>query len=572
MFGAARILLYKTKLFQDALFTEYRELYNVKSSREAEFDISLAFKEVECPRIDTLYNRREAREMHLMTEYPAFIEHAMQESYFGVLTDSELEMFLSLQTEDQFLCGMRRFPTDRPEEIREQTMQQLALTDVVNYMSEILKDWDQQLQFVEESMQQTVQADAADYNAQDEQVAEPSILREGPATSETDEHPATSRKRPATSEPDEHPAKRRKILEISSEEVRVPRRRRRRFADEEKVVSSEVLGKRIGNVAFKTTASPYTQILQDPRRHGIHSHTAECDFGQPRLAAAHRQVFASKLTKNFLKLVTRPVTETEFPELDFDLPLADLEPEETVREDAPSKIHERTYDISNKLAVTAAESSEQPITAEQSPINISQEFPKVQTDKSAAALPEISGFDKTVREDAQSKLHERTVDISSKLAVTFAENGEQSKTAEQFPIKTPQLPKKKILKEFPKIQTDKSAAALPGISGFEETIGEPAELSPTTKHFSPNAALTNKELSALLEVYWDQGKPHPGLTTFQEIIPPDSYTKIDAARAFATLLGFHAEKRVVLQQAKPYDSIWIGKCSGHYSGSSESTV
>lgn len=91
---------------------------------------------------------------------------------------------------------------------------------------------------------------------------------------------------------------------------------------------------------------------------------------------------------------------------------------------------------------------------------------------------------------------------------------------------------------------------IPDITMFEEGIDQPPE---TLKH--KDSRLTKTELLAFLEVLWHDSE----MVKFTDLISPEYYSKLDATRSFVLLLELHKEKMITLEQAAPYDILWIKK-------------
>ncbi|XP_043501540.1 uncharacterized protein LOC122523690 isoform X2 [Polistes fuscatus] len=92
---------------------------------------------------------------------------------------------------------------------------------------------------------------------------------------------------------------------------------------------------------------------------------------------------------------------------------------------------------------------------------------------------------------------------------------------------------------------------IPDITMYEEGIDQPRE---TLKH--KDTPLTKIELLAFLEVLWHDSE----MIKFTDLISPEYFDKLDATRSFVLLLELHKEKKITLEQATPYDILWIKKC------------
>ncbi|XP_015181485.1 PREDICTED: uncharacterized protein LOC107069055 [Polistes dominula] len=92
---------------------------------------------------------------------------------------------------------------------------------------------------------------------------------------------------------------------------------------------------------------------------------------------------------------------------------------------------------------------------------------------------------------------------------------------------------------------------VPDVTMHEKGIDQPLE---TSKY--KDSHLTKTELLALLEVLWHDSE----MVKFTDLISPESYNKFDASRSFLLLLELHQENKIILEQATPYDILWIKKC------------
>ncbi|KAL2723010.1 hypothetical protein V1477_019601 [Vespula maculifrons] len=93
----------------------------------------------------------------------------------------------------------------------------------------------------------------------------------------------------------------------------------------------------------------------------------------------------------------------------------------------------------------------------------------------------------------------------------------------------------------------------PDLTIHEQKIDQSQE----TIKLSQSCLLTKLDLLALLEVLWHDRE----LIRFIDVIPPGQYSKTDAACCYLLLLELHQEKKITLEQAVPYDTLWIKKFS-----------
>ncbi|KAL2731885.1 hypothetical protein V1478_004573 [Vespula squamosa] len=91
----------------------------------------------------------------------------------------------------------------------------------------------------------------------------------------------------------------------------------------------------------------------------------------------------------------------------------------------------------------------------------------------------------------------------------------------------------------------------PNLTIHEKEIDQSQE----TIKLSQSYLLTKLDLLALLEVLWHDTE----LVRFTDVIPPGQYSKADAACCYLLLLELHQEKKITLEQAMPYDTLWIKK-------------
>ncbi|XP_077267602.1 uncharacterized protein LOC143900299 [Temnothorax americanus] len=80
---------------------------------------------------------------------------------------------------------------------------------------------------------------------------------------------------------------------------------------------------------------------------------------------------------------------------------------------------------------------------------------------------------------------------------------------------------------------------------------------PSTSSLSGHSqpALTSQEILVLLQVFWRDKLA----VKFSELIPPDTYSREDAATAFEILLDLYAQEKLILEQTDCSEPLWIVK-------------
>ncbi|KAK9297943.1 hypothetical protein QLX08_008479 [Tetragonisca angustula] len=503
MYGAAKILFYQTKYFQDYLFDIKWKLYEIKRYG-TEFNGITTLEMPDVPPINEVFRNLEvSSNLHLITEepYTSAIEHLMQdEMNFGILPQHDLEKFI-LGVEDLPLNEIRRFHWDQSAEIPGESIQ-VPLVDVNKF----------EIDTIETEKETRVASAGSDQRKSLIVSKDPHVKK-----------PTVSRKRTLSS-PTETPIKRSKI-----EENLPP------------MLPTEPLAEPLAESA------PMTEVLPPPelQEEGLSKVLEVTELPEVTRSRKKRKLFDRqiKLSDTLMRKYIQNVTAHTIKEHPWFMPTLPS---------AKEYLRQPSTKIFNKL------------WGETLTKFFSQYFikPLAQTvqDEFQDILFEIERTiaGETIRVDVLSKTDELTEKtyIRKNMTTTY-EMIDPSKMSEQI-LSTENLERK--LEEKRK-ETKESEEALipdlPEITDFEEKIEKSSDEKKTKSSSSSESktCLTKKELLVLIEIHWRDST----LIKFHTLISSENYNKLDAATAFRYCLEFHAEKVLILKQAEPYDTIWIEK-------------
>ncbi|XP_054001984.1 uncharacterized protein LOC128888844 [Hylaeus anthracinus] len=549
MYGATKILFYQTQLLQDFLFGQASSLSHKKRDND-EFTLEMALNEPNDPPTRQMINDHVSRKLHLITEKPySFVmNHLIQdETNFGVMTDFDLENFMLPEEEDQFLNEIRKIDQRQSQQINDSIVdiRDIEFIESKKGHGDSFPNQDQRefLVIHDDQFKKPIPG-TPKKRASKSLPGTPSKKRKISSKELTPPHtsvevpvvdvhelqsgevvppPHTYQEVPLVDElqPAEVIAQRLEPIQVTDLELQPfihehveltgdtrKRRIRKKLYDKETMLSNNVLRNAIGNVAIHTVEH-YSHIPNNAL-------SAKKYLTQPALKFLNRP-WAEILIKLFERhLVIPSVTQNEFSNLQID----ETELNETLRPDPTSKLDIQEVEISSKLAIIE-------------PNDHSKTINKTQP---RASLP-----------------HNLPIALTHSAYVPGEQQQEEITGVPPEEVTFPEIP---ALEEKESETTKELEIQLNGRKPPSSTSGSIS---------SYRVSLTKAEFQALLEVHWHQRI----IPKFHDIISPNNYNKLDASRAFLYCLELHAEKVVVLEQTKPYDTISIQRYPCHTSGTSD---